>query len=200
MNLFTKFATLFTIPLMMINFLGGVVSFIWLAVLGEWGIIGYGIASLIISTFCIGIAMWPGLLLGFLWASLYKKGYKFGAYLLQLLSLLHTFIVLSAWCLVVLFIFTGSADSTSFIPVLLWSYGIATAPIASMAQKEQNIYAFMSAFFAQISYIIIVLIIIFSKASLADASIVFGIIMAVGLIIEFSITNQIENENHNIPG
>jgi len=50
MNLF-KLITLLSVPLMVINLLGGVVSFIWLAVLGEWGIIGYGIAGLVIVMF-----------------------------------------------------------------------------------------------------------------------------------------------------
>ena len=93
-----------------------------------------------------------------------------------------------------LFFFTKLADSSSFIPVLLWSYGVATAPIASMAQKEQNEYAFISTFFAQISYIAVMLIVIFSRTSLLDVSIVFGIIMSVGLIIQFAIANQIEKE------
>lgn len=194
MNIFTKLITLFSVPLMVINLLGGVVSFIWLAVLGEWSIIGYGIAGLVISSLCIGIAMMPGLLLAAPSIAFYEKGNKFGFYVFSFLSTLYTVAVLCVWCLGVLYFFTKLADSSSFIPVLLWSYGVATGPIASMAQKEQNEYAFISTFFAQISYIAVMLIVIFSRVSLLDVSIVFGIIMSIGLIFQFAIANQIEKE------
>ena len=192
MNFFTKLATLFSIPLMIINLLGGIVSFIWLAVLGEWSIIGYGIAGLVFSTFGIGLAMMPALLLIMPAAALYEKGSKFGFYIFSFLGTLYTITVLCIWCLGVLFFFAKLADSSSFIPVLLWSYGIATGPIASMAQKEQNDYAFISTFFAQIAYILVLIIILFSRVSLLDVSIIFGVIMFIGLIIQFTIASQIE--------
>ena len=63
MNAFANLATVLAVPLGLINMLGGIVSGIWLAILGEWGIIGYGIAALFVSGIGLGLAMVPGLLL-----------------------------------------------------------------------------------------------------------------------------------------
>jgi hypothetical protein len=51
-----------TILFMSLNFFGGIVSGIWLAVLGQWWAIGYGIAGLFFSSTLLGFAMMPGLL------------------------------------------------------------------------------------------------------------------------------------------
>lgn len=51
MEAFAKFAAAVAIPLGLLNMLGGIVAGIWLAILGRWGIIGYGIAALLVSTF-----------------------------------------------------------------------------------------------------------------------------------------------------
>ena len=51
------------IPLAILNMLGGVVSGIWLALLGEWGSIGYGVLAMVFSGFVLGIALMPSLLL-----------------------------------------------------------------------------------------------------------------------------------------
>ena len=37
-----------TLPLLALNLLGGIVGFIWLAVLGEWGHIGAGVGAMIL--------------------------------------------------------------------------------------------------------------------------------------------------------
>ena len=39
-----------TIPLMILNMLGGIVSGIWLAILGDWGTFGLGILLFFVST------------------------------------------------------------------------------------------------------------------------------------------------------
>ena len=57
------------VPLMIVNMLGGIVSGIWLAVLGEWGAIGYGIAALVVSGLVLSIVLMPALLLLNLWYS-----------------------------------------------------------------------------------------------------------------------------------
>lgn len=59
-----------TIPVVIINTLGGLVAIIWLMVLGEWGTLGYGLLYLVGSTFLIGLALMPGILLATpaLWA------------------------------------------------------------------------------------------------------------------------------------
>jgi hypothetical protein len=51
-----------SIPVMLLNFWGGIVGGIWLAILGKWDLIGLGIVSMLISSFGLGLALTPGFL------------------------------------------------------------------------------------------------------------------------------------------
>lgn len=197
MNAFAKLATFLSVPLGLINMLGGIVAGIWLAILGEWGIIGYGIAALFVSGIGLGIAMMPGLLFAAPAAVLHKKGNKIGFYILGFLSALYTIAVLTVWCIAVLFFFSKQANVDSVIPTLIWSYGVATGPIVWMAQKEMqggNEYSMISTFFAQVAYLLVIIVILLFRVSLLDVTILFGAIMFIGLIIQFRIASQIESE------
>ena len=44
LNMFVKFANLAMMPLVFLNIFSGIIAFIWLAVVGEWSIIGIGSA------------------------------------------------------------------------------------------------------------------------------------------------------------
>lgn len=53
----------FSVVLLLLNALGGIVAGIWLAILGEWGSIGYGLMFVIGGGLLISFAMLPGMLL-----------------------------------------------------------------------------------------------------------------------------------------
>ena len=196
MEAFSKFAAALAVPLGLLNMLGGIIAGIWLAVLGKWGIIGYGVAALFVSGFGLGIAMMPGLLFAAPAAVLHEKGNKLGFYFFGFLGALYTVAVLTAWCIAVLYFFARQADSGSIIPILLWSYGVATGPIGWLAQKEAQggggEGAMISTFFAQVAYVIVIFAVLFLSVSLADVIILFGAIMVVGLVFQFRIASQLE--------
>ena len=62
MESFARLLSVLAVPLSILNIFGGIVSGIWLAILGEWGLIGYGILALLVSGMGLGIAMAPGLI------------------------------------------------------------------------------------------------------------------------------------------
>lgn len=197
MNAFAKLASVLSVPLWFINIFGGVVSGIWLAILGEWGIIGYGIVALFISGIGISIALMPGMLFAAPAAILHEKGHKIGFYFFGFLSALYTILVLTVWCILVLYFFVKQANVDSIIPILLWSYGVAIGPIAWMAQKEMqggNEYSMISTFFVQVAYLMAIIAILFFKVTLIDVIIMFGLIMFIELIIRFKIASQDEKE------
>lgn len=196
MEAFSKFAAALAVPLGLLNMLGGIVAGIWLAVLGKWGIIGYGVAALFVSGFGLGIAMMPGLLFAAPAAMLHEKGNKLGFYFFGFLGALYTVAVLTAWCIAVLYFFARQANADSIIPILLWSYGVATGPIGWLAQKEAQggggEGAMISTFFAQVAYVIVILAVFFFSVSLIDVIILFGAVMAIGLVFQFRIASQLE--------
>jgi hypothetical protein len=144
MSVFAKLASILALPLVLMNTLGVIVAGIWLAILSEWGSIGWGIGILLFGGFGLGLAMLPGLLLGAPAMAFHSKGIKVGFYFFGFLSSLYTIAVLTVWCIAILYVFAERADGGSIYPLLLWSYGVATGPIAWLAQKEQNEYSMIS--------------------------------------------------------
>jgi hypothetical protein len=188
-----------TVPLTLINGFGGIVAGIWLAVLGEWGAIGYGIAMLCIGGFLIGLAMMPGILVGAPAITFYEKGNKVGFYILGFLSALYTITVLTVWCVAILYFFEERAHGGLIVPLLLWSYGVATGPIGWLARKELesgNEYAMIHTFFVQVAYVLVILVLLVARISIVDVLVLFGIVMLVGLTIQFRIAVQEEEVRH----
>jgi hypothetical protein len=46
MQAFLALIVVLSAPLWFLNMFGGIISGVWLAILGEWGSIGYGVAAL----------------------------------------------------------------------------------------------------------------------------------------------------------
>lgn len=187
MEAFAKLFAVLAVPLAILNMFGGFVSGIWLAILGEWGLIGYGILALFVSSLLIGLAMGPGLIFAAPAAILLEKGNKIGGYFFGLLSTIYMVGVLTAWCILVLIYYTKHAETDSLIPVLIWSYGIATGPILWLAQKDRNEFAVITAFFIQVAYILTIFAILLVGVSLQHVLILFGIVMSIGLAVQFSV-------------
>lgn len=111
-------------------------------------------------------------------------------YFFGFLSAVYTFAVLSAWCLFILYFFSGRADENSSIPLLVWSYGVATGPIAYLAQKDLqsgNEYGGLAAFFSQVAFVLVMLAILLVNPSNLTVIVMFGTVMAIGMLLQLAI-------------
>jgi hypothetical protein len=177
------------VPLAILNVLGGIVSGIWLAVLGEWGIIGIGVLLAVGDAVFLGIALIPGLLLAAPAAHFVNEGRTVPAVFFVGLSSAYTLGLITAWCCGILFLCVRDATTSDIVPRLIWSYGVAIGPWAYMASKEQGpgaegFSSTVSLFFAQLAYVAIIFLVLFSPISRIGAVKVFGGFMAVGLIAQ----------------
>jgi len=75
--------------IMMLHILLGVISGLWLAIVGEWGAIGLGILFLVLSPILIGIALMPGMLSVPSGVYCMGKGKTFGLYCVASLTTLY---------------------------------------------------------------------------------------------------------------
>jgi hypothetical protein len=196
MNAILGTMTALAVPLGFLNAFGGIVAGIWLAVLGNWGAIGWGIAAILLSTFGISLALLPGMALAAPAAYFAEWGYKLPFHFFALLSSLYTVAVIALWCGIVLYFFASQADSSSVIPLLLWSYGVATGPFAYMASKEgDDAFASIAAtFFAQVGYVVMVLLVLFFRVTLIDVLTVFLLIMLAGVAVQFSVAIKLQRK------
>ena len=190
--------TALSIPLMILNMLGGVVSGIWLGVLGEWRIIGAGILVFFVSTGLLGFALMPSLLLSAPAAYCAEKGKTVGLVFFGALSSVYILGLITAWCCGVLFLFVKDASAGSLIPRLLWSYGLATGPWAYMASKDaqggEGFASMLATFLAQLAYATIILLVIFSPMNIVQAVKVFAGFMALGLVVQMTLAVLVQKE------
>ncbi len=171
---------------MLLNSLGGIVGGIWLAVLGEWGVIGMGLILVVVSPFILGIALLPQLALG---AAMYAaRRSRIGILFFGFLLTLYLATLLTAWCVGVLLLFMSLANEQSWIPLLIWSYGAATGPWAYMAGQgargEGGDAALLAIMFAQVAYLVMVVTGILAGASLIGMAKTFGGIMLLYVVLQ----------------
>ena len=183
--------TSLTFPIMILNAFGGLIAGIWLILLGEWGLIFLGIFLILISSFVVSIALLPNLLIAGPAALAFNGGNKGLGIFFGSLSIIYTIILITYWCIWVLWLFVSSATTVSLMPLLIWSYGVALAPWVYLAQKDQqageNDFSLASVFFAEVAYIISILLLLFG-ATMWTIIIIFGVIMLVGESIQLYFT------------
>lgn len=199
MNAIFSILTLIGIPIMVMNLLGGIVSGVWLAFLGEWKAIGLGILSLFCATFIIGFALMPSLLFALPAAKVIEKGKIGMGMILGMPAALYTVGVMIAWCYVVFRIFDGMADESSRVPMLIWSYGVATGPWAYMAQKEsQGDDGFnpsvMHTFFISTGYLLMIIMTLVFGAELGTAILGLCVVMAISFVGQLVAMTAISRE------
>ena len=177
------------IPLGLLNILGGIVSGIWLAILGEWGTLGWGLLAFVVSGIALKLVLMPSTLLVIPAVHFGEKGNLFAMYILAFLSYLYVIAVVTVWCVAVLYFFAKRADASSIIPMLIWSYGVATGPWAWMAQKDRQggrvSASVICVFFSQVGYVIMILAILLTHMTLINVIILFLVVMFIGLVVQF---------------
>jgi len=191
--------TALSVPLFILNMLGGIVSGIWLAILGEWGAVGLGILFFFVSTWLLAFALMPSLLFAAPAAYCAERGKTFGLVCFGALSSLYILALVTVWCCGILFLFVKDATASSLIPRLIWSYGVATGPWAYMASKDQGpqgegFASTLATFLAELAYLVIMLLVIFASITLFGAVKVFGGFMLAGLALQMTLAVMIGNE------
>ena len=183
----------FALPIVFINNLGLIAGGIWLLILGEWDII---IPGLVILLSGYVLPLWVFMVgLIFVIPSTYfiEKNNQTAGMIFDFLNVLFTVAVIVVWCVIVLFYFLKLAGYGSFYPTILWSYCIAASPISYLAYKDLqggNEAAMILAFFAELSYLIIILGFILVGMTVTSVWILFSSFMLIGLIIQLIITGS----------
>jgi len=181
-DILSKVFTALTVPIMFLNFFGGIISGIWLLFLGQWKlVIGAFIFTMFVPWAYSIVALVQMPLVAFLgWAEEKKK---------KTLCLVAGFINIFIGHAIILFyvffvldkalIISATRDLNIFA-VLLFGYGVATSPFSYMASKEgPDAYgSILGVFVAQISYLLFAIAYLFNYPAISIPIIlliVFGI-------------------------
>jgi energy-coupling factor transporter ATP-binding protein EcfA2 len=199
-NSLTRTINTLLVPILLLDFLGGIVGFIWLATMGEWGIIIGGIIYMVIGAFVVSLLLIPSLLLAVPITYFAKKENVIGISIFGLLSVSYVAVIIYFTCAWIFQAYTGSIPvGNSIIPYLLWSYSIATAPWAYMASKEDKdaTGTFIALFFAKLGLACVVVLTGFFGVSLSTSLGVFASLMFIEVLVTATMTVLVMKEAKN---
>ena len=182
---------------MLLNFLGGIVGGVWLAVLGKWGLLGIGILSIFISSSSIVWTMMPSLLLTVPGALAIERGKWAIGMPCLLIANLWISAVMAVWCVGCFWIVKSYHTNGTIWPYLLWAYSMATGPWTYMASKSapDEYGSTISAFAACLGAIAIMGVLLFEDSpTLIDASVAFCIPISFALIIQIVLAIMLGKE------
>lgn len=148
------------VGIMVLNVFGLIVSGIWLAWLGMWSDLRWGIGLMIVGGLCLAVLLTPSF--AFIAAAgVWIERNRHSRIIVPLCVLLGSLCLIAAialWCLNVLWLFAADASEQTVIPLLLWSYGVAILPIMVIvgedARHNQESSAGFTAFFINLAYIV----------------------------------------------
>ena len=127
----------------------------------------------------------PGMIVTFPAIFLMDKGgiLKALGFLVGMVGVIWTYVVMSGWGIFSFNYFVNRSDADSYIPYLIWAYGVAIGPWAYMASKEANGCSTRTVFFLQVAAITTMLILAFTNMSGSAIVLTFLGIMTVGYVI-----------------
>lgn len=192
-----KIIEILSIPILILNMVGGIIAGIWLAFLGEWKLILIGIVLLFTSHFYLSILMLPGLLFAPICVRLYEKKNPLG-HLFGFLSQFYTNLLIVATCAFAFFIctrFYGGESKFGLTPYLLWSWGMALGPWQFFQSKEpDNEFSAISLFSATIFYFLFLISIFLGPIFILIALALFILVQLFVLpIFNMYIANKMQN-------
>ncbi len=114
-----------SVPIMILNFASGIVAGIWLAILGQWGLLGIGIVFLFTSHWLIGLLLLPMMPVDVLALRLAEKKNPL-SYLFCYISHLYSNILIAITFLFAYLVcksFYHGDTWIGYVPYVLWSWG-----------------------------------------------------------------------------
>lgn len=183
-----KIVSIFGIPIMFLNMVGGIVGGIWLAILGEWRLLGIGILLVFILPSILSLLMMPGLAISVFTVILYEKKNPL-RHIVGYIAQLYTNILIVLTCIFAFFIcssyYAGNIE-LGYIPYLLWSWGMALGPWQFFASKEpDNEFTAITLFSASVFYFIFLTSLFISPVLALVIIMCFGFVQLIVLPISF---------------
>jgi len=116
----------------------------------------------------------------------HETGNRFGFLSFGFLGNLYKAAVITAWCLGVFYVFATMAHNKSVLPMMIWSYAVASSPIIWLGQKDQecggNEYSAYFVFFVMLAYITVAVMALFGQPTLPETITTFAMIMGAGTV------------------
>jgi len=184
--------TLLSLPIIILNFGGGIVGGIWLLIRGKWSLVIYTIIiGAIGGSWILSLILLPTLLLMPLIMRYLERGKSFLAYIFTAISYIYTYVVMTVWCVGAFVMILNNYESGSILPYMLLAYSLATGPWTYMASQENrssndgnSLGSTIPAFFSCIGAAIMMLIVFFGDPTIHNLAIGFGVTVFIAFILQ----------------
>ena len=177
-----KIIEILNVPIDLMNLGSGIIGGIWLAVIGEWVLIGFGLLLIISSHWLLGLIMMPGLAIVTIGAAFFERKNLlvilgiFFMYLSQFyinLLIIGTFVISFIFCSS----FYSGDDFIGYIPYLLWSWGMALGPWQLFTQQDpDNEYSLITTYSASVFYLLFISFFSFSTTITSFILFLFAVV------------------------
>jgi hypothetical protein len=172
-------------PFLFLHLFGAFISIVWLAILGKWTVILFGLLYVVIVSVLIRIVLFPAgifMLIGSYFDNRGKKG------ITGVFVFLHTFytysIVLVSMLLVAFFYSLAIASGSGVVPFSIGAFSIAIGPWFKLAAQKPECYTeSMLLFLADISFFIALMLISIFKVDLLIAFIPVFVAFLIGILL-----------------
>ena len=156
--------------IMVLNIGSWLVGAIWLAIIGEWGLLLYGLGLSIVMPYAYSFALIPTMLVMTWMSHAIEKNQKTLAKVLIIVSTIYQYAILMFWVLYVFEWSLGYYPEVNMIPLILYGYATMTGPLTYMGQKEgpNATGTYMAIFIAEVAYLLILVLTLlgFSRGSI----------------------------------
>lgn len=182
-EIFYKILSVFSIPIIFLNFFGGIIAGIWLLFLGQWKLVlGAFIFTMLIPYAYLIVTLIQMPLVALL-SYAQNKNKKYLGLTVGFINILiaHVIILIYVFFILDKAIMISASKNLNIIALLLFGYGVATSPFSYMASKEGSnaTGSFLAVFVSQISYIIFAIVYLFNYLAIA-----IPIILLIVFVIE----------------
>lgn len=185
---FTGLITTLSIPILLLNVLGGIIGGIWLMVAGEWSLFIGGLLYMMFGAMIIGLFLMPSLLFAAPAAAFAEKRKYVLFFIFGLLGIAYTYGLIAVSTYYVADI-ALSSQSAPLWASLLWLYAVVLAPWQYMASKEQdNTSTGMTTFFLALGVLALMVCIGIFGMTLGQAFPVLVVILVISLVIQLLFT------------
>lgn len=188
------FISILSLPIIILNILGGIIGGIWLMILGEWNLVFYAILSLICSTFIISLALSPSLLFAFFLTKAIENKNFVLVYIMGILNNIWTYLVMTIWSAGSFFFVLTYYEVGNIWPYLLIGYSISTGPFAYMASKEgpDSTGSIIGVFFLCLGVIVMMISTLFSnQITFIGLLFSFSIVALIGLFVQIFVSHKV---------
>ena len=124
-------------PILWLSLIGTVIATIWLVIVGERWVLLYGIGGSLLS-YVLGLVAVLQFVLFRAARRQAASAKRLRGLLLVIVAQLLTYSVVSVWCHLTFGFFVSKATSSTMIPLLIVSWGVALAPWHFLTSKERD--------------------------------------------------------------